>query len=74
MIMSTITAGIKAGFIGTVALSAIMIVKDMMGVMPELNVIHMLANMMGMSVMLGWVMGRVFASQKVVDDSESTTV
>ena len=54
--MSTITAGIKAGFIGTVALSAIMIVKDMMGVMPELNVIHMLANMMGMSVMLGWVM------------------
>jgi len=54
--MSTIIAGIKAGFIGTVALSAIMIVKDMMGVMPELNVIHMLANMMGMSVMLGWVM------------------
>ena len=72
--MSTITAGIKAGFIGTVALSAIMIVKDMMGVMPELNVIHMLANMMGMSVMLGWVMGRVFTSQKVVDDSEPTTV
>jgi preprotein translocase subunit SecD len=65
--MSTITAGIKAGLIGTVALSAIMFVKDMMGVMPELNVIHMMANMVGTSVMLGWVMGRVFASQQVAD-------
>ncbi|MBT6177607.1 MAG: hypothetical protein HOI23_10195 [Deltaproteobacteria bacterium] len=54
--MSTITEGIKAGFIGTVAMSAIMFAKDMMGVMPELNVIHMLANMMGMSVLMGWVM------------------
>lgn len=56
--MSTINAGIKAGFIGTVSLSAIMFVKDVMG----------------MSVMLGWVMGRVFASQKVTDDSEPATV
>ncbi|MBT4441985.1 MAG: hypothetical protein HOD01_01570 [Oceanospirillaceae bacterium] len=54
--MSTMTAGIKAGFIATVALSVIMFVKDMMGVMPELNVIHMLANMMGMPVIVGWVM------------------
>lgn len=53
--MQNITAGLVAGFIATVVLSAIMMIKTMMGIMPELDVVDMLAGMMGMSVLLGWV-------------------
>jgi len=41
--------GMVAGFIATMVLSALMIMKSMMGVMPELDVINMLTNMMGAS-------------------------
>ena len=34
----------------------IMIAKDMMGLMPELNVIAMLSSMMGATPVVGWVM------------------
>ena len=50
-----IKAGIISGFVATVALSMIMVVKTKMGVMPELNAIKMLADMMGASLVMGWV-------------------
>jgi len=51
-----------AGAIGTAAMSAVMVVKAAMGVMPDLNAIHMMAKMAsgmtGMAVPAagGWVM------------------
>ncbi|GAK33422.1 hypothetical protein JCM17846_23490 [Iodidimonas nitroreducens] len=60
--------GIIAAFIATVVLSAIMLMKGAMGIMPELNVIKMLsgmsANMLQMPAnpMIGWVMHFVIGS------------
>lgn len=48
--------GILAGFIGTIALSAMMIVKSIMGILPELDPVGMLAEMLGGSMVLGWIM------------------
>lgn len=54
--------GIVAGFAATVVLSALMLLKGAMGMMPKMNVIHMLANMghayLGLPVnpAIGWVM------------------
>jgi hypothetical protein len=51
-----------AGFIATIVLSMLMIVKSMMGIMPELNPVHMLSGMahqrMGMpdTPIVGWVL------------------
>lgn len=53
--MQNISAGLLAGFIATVVLSVLMMAKTMMGVMPELDVIHMLAGMMGMPTIAGWL-------------------
>lgn len=53
--MSNIKAGLVAGFSATVVLSAMMIAKSMMGVMPELDVIHMLSAMMGAPAAMGWL-------------------
>ncbi len=53
--MNKITAGLGAGFIATVVLSAMMIAKGMMGVMPQLDVIAMLSAMMGTSAVMGWL-------------------
>lgn len=53
--MQNILAGLVAGFIATVVLSALMIVKGMMGVMPELDVAAMIGTMMGASATVGWV-------------------
>ena len=50
-----IKAGIISGFVATVVLSALMVIKTMMGVMPELNAVKMLADMMGAPMMMGWV-------------------
>lgn len=50
-----IKAGLISGFVATVVLSIIMLVKTKMGVMPELNAIKMLADMMGASLIMGWV-------------------
>ncbi|MCA1779661.1 MAG: hypothetical protein LC637_09825 [Xanthomonadaceae bacterium] len=47
--------GLVAGLIATIVLSILMILKGMMGLMPELNVIAMLAGQMGGNVMMGWV-------------------
>lgn len=53
--MNNLTQGLIAGFVATVVLSALMLVKSMMGLMPELNVIAMLARMMNMGAAAGWV-------------------
>lgn len=53
--MNNIAKGAVAGFVATVVLSAIMVVKGMMGLMPELDVIAMLGGMMKSSAMMAWL-------------------
>ncbi len=48
--------GMIAGFVATVVLSALMIMKAMMGVMPDLNPIQMIADMLGAPPAIGWMM------------------
>jgi len=50
-----IKAGLISGFIATLVLSLIMVVKAKMGLMPELNAIKMLAGMMHAPLIMGWV-------------------
>jgi hypothetical protein len=54
--MSNIWKGLLAGLAATLVLSALMVMKTMMGVMPELNLPKMIAGMMGSAdtPMLGW--------------------
>jgi hypothetical protein len=57
--------GIVAGFVATVVLSAMMVMKQSMGLMPELNPIAMISSMAGLtSPIVGWighfVIGTVF--------------
>lgn len=54
--MNKVINGAIAGVLATVILSIMMIIKGKMGVMPELDVISMLAGMMGGALVLGWVM------------------
>jgi len=53
--MNTYLTGIVAGLIATVVLSALMLLKGMMGVMPDLDVIAMIAGMMGAGALMGWI-------------------
>lgn len=53
--MTNIKAGLVAGFSATVVLSAMTVGKSMMGVMPELDVIHMLSGMMGVPPLVAWM-------------------
>jgi len=59
--MNVYLRGMIAGFVATVVLSVLMLIKSMMGVMPELNLIQMLAGMahdiMGLPAnpAVGWV-------------------
>ena len=48
--------GLGAGFVATVVLCALMVMKAMMGVMPELNPVKMIADMLGAPPAVGWVM------------------
>jgi len=50
-----IKAGLVSGFTATVVLSILMVMKAKMGVMPELNAIKMLADMMQTPLLMGWV-------------------
>lgn len=50
-----LSAGFAAGFVATAILSALMMVKSMMGVMPQLDVVAMLSAMMGTSPLIGWL-------------------
>ena len=53
---SNIFKGMVAGFVATVVLSALMVMKSMMGLMPDLDVIAMLSKMMGGSPLaIGWL-------------------
>lgn len=47
--------GIIAGFVATVVLSAIMLMKAMIGFMPELDIIGMMSTMMGTGAVVAWV-------------------
>lgn len=49
-----LSRAVFAGFVATLALSLLMLIKGMMGLMPELNVIAMLATMMGTGPAIGW--------------------
>lgn len=61
--MSRLIKGIAAGFTATVVLSVLMVMKQMMGVMPELDVAQMLTAMLGLpSVAFGWVMHFIIGS------------
>ncbi|GAB4362499.1 MAG: hypothetical protein Kow0060_18780 [Methylohalobius crimeensis] len=53
--MNNIARGIIAGLVATVVLSLLMMMKSAMGVMPKLDVIAMLAGMMGGIKALGWM-------------------
>lgn len=61
--MARLANGIVAGFVATIVLSALMVMKAMMGMMPELDVIRMLTHMAGaQSVLVGWGMHFVIGS------------
>ena len=45
--MGRIGKGLLAGLIATIVLSALMVMKSMIGVMPELDLPRMIAGMMG---------------------------
>lgn len=55
--MSRLGRGILAGFVATVVLSVFMVMKQMMGMMPQMDVIRMLTAMIGASSpLVGWAM------------------
>jgi len=51
----TLKNGLIGGFAGSVVLAVIFVLKSMMSVMPEMDVIMMMSTMMGMAVAMGWV-------------------
>lgn len=53
--MNSLAKGMISGLIATVVLSALMMMKGKMGLMPDVNVIAMLASKMGGSTMMGWI-------------------
>lgn len=55
--MSLVLKGLVAGFAATLVLSALMVGKQMMGIMPELDMASMITAMLGLpSVAFGWLM------------------
>lgn len=53
--MNKYMAGIIAAFIATIVMSALLLLKGVVGVIPDLDVIAMLASMMGIPPILAWV-------------------
>ena len=55
--MNRIGKGLVAGLAATVVLSAMMVIKTMMGVMPQLDIAKMIAGMMGSpdQPLIGWI-------------------
>ena len=53
--MSKMIKGGVAGLIATIVLSVMMMIKTKMGMMPELDIIHMLASKMGGATSMGWI-------------------
>lgn len=54
--MQNLSKAMLAGFVATLVLSALMVMKSMMGVMPELDIAAMISTMMGVPgmPMVGW--------------------
>lgn len=52
--MNKIVAGMLAGFVATAILSLLMVMKGVMGLMPDVDIIAMLAKQMGTGVAMGW--------------------
>ena len=53
---------IMAGFIATIVLSLLMVLKTVIGLMPQMNVIKMLARMLGTGPLGGWLAHFVIGS------------
>lgn len=53
--MNNLLKGALAGLAATIVLSMLMIMKGMMGLMPDVDIIAMLAGKMGGSAMMGWI-------------------
>jgi len=53
--MNKYTRAIVSGFVATVVLSILMVIKAKMGMLPGLNVIHMLGGMVHAGLLSGWV-------------------
>ena len=53
--MQSVLKGMLAGFVATAIMSALMMIKSMMGLMPELDVIAMLSRMMGSNAQTAWM-------------------
>lgn len=53
--MGNIGKGILGGIVATAVMSALMLMKGAMGVMPQLDVIQMMSMMMGVSTAMAWV-------------------
>lgn len=47
--------GVLGGVVATAVMSALMLIKGAMGLMPQLDVIQMLSKMMGVSPAMAWV-------------------
>lgn len=54
--MNKFGKGMAAGLVATIVLSALMVMKTVMGIMPELDLPKMIAGMMGMpdQPLVGW--------------------
>lgn len=52
---ANILKGVAAGFAATFVLSALMVMKSMVGLMPELDVIAMISKILGASLLMGWI-------------------
>ena len=52
---SKLRDGFIAGFVATIVLSVLLVLKNAMGVMPGLDPVAMLAAMMGMPAIMGWI-------------------
>ena len=52
---NSISKGLVAGFIATLVLSMMMVIKSMIGLMPQLDVIAMLSGMLGVSAVVAWI-------------------
>lgn len=53
--MKPLFRGLIAGFVATIVLSVLMIIKSTMDLMPDVNIIQMLASKMGGQVAMGWL-------------------
>lgn len=60
--MVTLVKGIIAGLVATVVLSILMVLKKQMGMLPEMDVIKMLAGMAGGTALIGWLMHFIIGS------------